>query len=273
MTGFTAAERAALDRATVPAMRSGFAAGVVSAALATGAVPPRRDTRSGWRRHGRVLIGAGALFLASATAAATGWLGKLPLHIPGISRAAPEPEAKPKRVARVERPRPAPGKAAAVPIAAPTPDASPVPPTPWQVRRAERIAAGLPVRRPLMQRAIAEKLRAMPPEQRKAAIAEWRRIKALPPAERKVAMARIRGDYLARRPKLAARFEQRLERKSADVASAGDPPKAMPDARPPAFGAGPRPLLSPEERTQRRDRRRAWRQWRSGREGTPPPAR
>jgi hypothetical protein len=257
-------------------MRSGFAAGVVSAALASGPTAPRRDARSGWRRHGRVLIGAGALFLASATAAATGWLGKLPIHIPGISRAAPEPEATPRRVARAERPRAAPGRSVATPAPTPTPDTSPVPLTPWQIRRAERIAAGLPVRNgppPLIRRAIAERLRAMPPEQRKAAIAEWRRIKALPPAERKVAMARIKGDYLARHPKLAARIEQRMERKSADVASAGDPPKALPDTRAQPFAARPQPQLSPDERAQRRERRRAWRQWRMQREGTPPPAR
>ncbi|MES2097282.1 MAG: hypothetical protein V4459_11045 [Pseudomonadota bacterium] len=275
MSGFTTAERAALDRVTVPAMRDGFAAGVVSAALASGPVAPRRDARSGWRRHGRVIVGAGALFLASATAAATGWLGKLPIHIPGITRAAPEPEAtaKPKRVVRAERPRPAPGVALAAPMAAPTPDPLPPQPTPWQLRRAERIAAGLPVRRPLVQRAIAERLRAMPPEQRKAAVAEWRRIRELPPTERKAAMARIRGDYLARHPKLAARVEQGLERKSADVAAAGDPPKALPDSRALPFAARPQPQLSPQDRAERRERRRAWRQWRAQREGTPPPVR
>ncbi|HEX7851421.1 MAG TPA: hypothetical protein VF485_16950, partial [Sphingomonas sp.] len=105
---FTATERAALDRVMVPAMRPGLAADIVATAVAGTRVPPRRGARSGWRAHGRVLIGAGALLLASATAAATGWFGKLPIAIPGITRTVAAPEVKkPRHLVRVEKPKPA----------------------------------------------------------------------------------------------------------------------------------------------------------------------
>ncbi|MBW8841097.1 MAG: hypothetical protein JF608_04665, partial [Sphingomonadales bacterium] len=54
---FTARERAALDRVTVPAMRSGLAADIVAAAAAGTRIPPRRGARRGWRAQSRVLIG------------------------------------------------------------------------------------------------------------------------------------------------------------------------------------------------------------------------
>lgn len=261
MTEFTAAERAALDRATVPAIRGGLARDIVAAA-STGA--PRRASRGGWRRHGRVLLGAGALVIASATAAATGLLDRLPIRIPGITRVAGPPAPKPKHVVRAEKPRPASGKPvalAAVPLANPTP----LPPTPqeqWRERRAARIAAGLPVRRPLLQRAIAAKLRSLPPAERQAAIAEWGHIKALPPAERKIAVAKVKADFLARHPKMAQRYEARLEARSAAAAD------GMPQAQ----------SLTPEQRAARRERLREWRMQRRAQrlqngEGTPPPVR
>jgi len=199
VSGFSTSERAVLDRATVPAMRPGFAGDVVAAAQG-GVAPPRRSVRGGWRRHGRVLLGAGALVIASATAAATGLLDKLPIHIPGITRVAEAPVAKPKHVVRVEKPRPVVGKPVALASAVPLADPTPLPPAPqqqWRERRAARIAAGLPVRPTLMQRAMAARLHGLPPEQRQAVIAEWRRIKALPPAERKLAVARVKADFLA----------------------------------------------------------------------------
>lgn len=264
---FTAAERAALDRVTVPAMRSGFAADLVTAASSGVRVPARRPTRGGWRAHGRVLIGAGALVLASATAAATGWFGKLPIAIPGITRAVAEAEPrKPHHVVHVAKPRPSIGRTeslAAAPEAAP---ALPPSATPrldqWRTQRQARVAAGLPVKRPLIRRALMAKFRSMPMAQRQAAVAEWRRIRALPPAERKAEIARLKADYLATHPRVAAQIEKRLENKSALAASAGDPvkPAALP---PPGAGAvtgnpGWR-ALTPEQRFERRQALRQWR--------------
>ncbi|THD37302.1 MAG: hypothetical protein E7773_04540 [Sphingomonas sp.] len=254
MTAFSASEQAALDRVTVPPIRAGLAGDVVAAAR-SGAALPRRSARSGWRRHGRLLLGAGALVIASATAAATGLLDHLPIRIPGITRVAAAPAPKPKHVVRVEEPRAEAGKPvalAALPLADPTPIA-PAPEEQWRERRAARIAAGLPVARPLIQRAMAAKLRALPPDQRAAAIAEWRRIKALPPAERKLAVAKIKADFLAQHPKMAARYEARLEARSAAAADGNKP-----QIGPPLPAAAPRPgALTPDQRAERRARRQA----------------
>ncbi|MDB5678617.1 hypothetical protein, partial [Sphingomonas bacterium] len=256
----------------------------------------------GGRGRGRGVLGAGALVIASATAAATGLLDRLPIRIPGITRVAEAPAPKPHHVVRAEKPRfeaAKPAALAAMPLANPTP----IPPTPqeqWRERRAARIAAGLPVKRPLIQRAIAAKLRALPPEQRAAAIAEWRRIKALPPAERKLAVAKVRAEFLAQHPKMAARYEARLEAKSAAAADGRDP--ATVTLPPSAPQYGPRLPLTPDQRAERRARREAmlagltpdqraerqqqWRAWRierraqrlgnggmPRREGSPRPAR
>lgn len=268
-TEFTAAERAALDTVAVPAMRAGFAGDVVSVATGEMRVPPRRAGRGGWRRHGRVLLGVGALVVASATAAATGLLERLPIAIPGITRVAEKPVEKPKHVARGPRLRESPGRevlASAAP--APDPSATPSPPLkPWQIRRQERMAAGLPVRRnPLVRRAILAKLRAMPPEQRAQAVAEWRRIKALPPAERKAAMTQIRRDYLASHPKVAARIaERRAERGLAPLD--GTPPAVTPGVAP-SVRPGLRTPLTDAERAARRQR---WREWRARPDAMTPP--
>jgi hypothetical protein len=263
-TDFTAAERAALDRVTVPAMRSGLAADIVAAAAAGTRVPPRRGARSGWRAQSRVLIGAGALLLASATAAATGWFGKLPIAIPGITRTVAVPEVKkPKHVVPAEKPKPTVGRVgtlAALPEAAPTVSPDPAPLDRWRAQRQTRIAAGLPVNRPLVRRALMARFRAMPAAQRQAAVAEWRRIKALPPPERKAEIAKLKADYLATHPRVAAQVERRLEARSALAASAGDPIK--PDAALPGGMAGPDAPrinpLTPQERFERRQARRQW---------------
>lgn len=261
---FTAAERAALDRFTVPAMRPGFAADMVSAATAGSRVPPRRTSRVGWRAHGRVLIGAGALVLASATAAATGWFGKLPIAIPGITRTVAAPEVKkPRHVVRAEKPKPAVGRAealAAVPEAAPTPLPEPPPLDQWRAQRRARMAAGLPVNRPLVRRALIARFRAMPALQRQAAVAEWRRIRALPPIERKAEIAKLKADYLATHPRVAAQVEKRLEARSALAASAGDPIKPDAALRGGAIGPGAATAnrLTPQERFERRQARRQW---------------
>jgi len=268
---FTAAERAALDRVTVPAMRAGFASDLVAGATSGARVPPRRSARGGWRAHGRVLLGAGALVLASATAAATGWFGKLPIAIPGISRAAPVPEIrKPHRVVHVEKPKPNAGHPEALAAAMPQVEPMATPPArgQWRARRQARIAAGLPVRRPLVRRALMAEFRSIPRERRQAAVAEWRRIKALPPPERKAAIARLKGDFLATHPRVAAQVEQRLERKSALAASAGDPvkPGAGLPAQPGMMPGDPGPrALTPEQRFERRQALRQWRMQRRAR--------
>ena len=261
---FTAAERAALESVTVPAMRPGLVADIVAAAAAGTRVPPRRGARRGWRAHGRVLIGTGALLLASATAAATGWFGKLPIAIPGITRTIAAPDVKkPKHWVRAEKPKPAIARvdaSAAVPEAVPTPPADPVPPAPWRAMRQARMLRGLPPNRPLVRRALMARFQTMPEAQRQAAVAEWRRIKALPPPERKAEIAKLKADYLATHPGVAAQVERRLEARSALAASAGDPIKpgaALPGGAPGPDSAmtGPR---TPQERFERRQARRQW---------------
>ena len=262
---FTTAERAALDRATVPAMRPGLAADIVAAAVAGTRVPRRRGARSGWRAHGRVLIGAGALLLASATAAATGWFGKLPIAIPGITRTVAAPEVKkPKHLVRVEKTKPVVGRIetlAAIPEAAPALPPDPPPLGPWRAQRQAQVVAGLPANRPLVRRALMARFRGMPATQRQAAVAEWRRIRALPPPERKAEIAKLKADFLATHPRIAAQVEKRLEAKSALAASAGDPIKpgaeALPGGatRPDGTMAGP---LTPQERFERRQARRQY---------------
>lgn len=261
---FTARERAALDRVTVPAMRSGLVADIVAAAAAGTRVPPRRGARSGWRAQSRVLIGAGALLLASATAAATGWFGKLPIAIPGITRTVVVPEVKkPKHVVRREKPKTPVGQAeasTAVPDAAPVLPLESAPLPQWRAHRQARIAAGLPVNRPLVRRALMARFRAMPTAQRQAAVAEWRRISALSPPERKAEIAKLKADYLATHPRVAAQVERRLEARSALAASAGDPVK--PGAALPGGTTGPRAAMAnPLTQQERFERRQARRQW------------
>jgi hypothetical protein len=137
----------------------------------------------------------------------------------------------------------------------------PAPPELWRAQRQARIAAGLPVKRPLVRRALMARFRAMPATQRQAAVAEWRRIRALPPPERKAEIAKLKADFLARHPRVAAQVEKRLENKSALAASAGDPIKpgaeALPGGamRPDRALAGP---LTPQERFERRQARRQY---------------
>jgi hypothetical protein len=104
------------------------------------------------------------------------------------------------------------------------------------------------------------RFRAMPAAQRQAAVAEWRRIKALPPPERKAEIAKLKADYLATHPRVAAHVERRLEARSALAASAGDPIK--PDAALPGGTIRPDAAmanrLTPQERFERRQARRQW---------------
>lgn len=145
---FTQAESAALDRASPPPLRPGFARDVTAAALATQIPQPRRSLRGVVRRHRALLTGAGALLLTSAAAGASGVLGKLPdpLH---VIAAVFHPTPKPMPVTHPPRPRPAKAVPQAAPVPAPTPDT-------FLARRQER------------REAIRARIQAMPPEQREA---------------------------------------------------------------------------------------------------------
>jgi hypothetical protein len=170
---------------------------------------------------------------------------------------------KPKHVVRREKPKAPVGQAealTAVPEAAPALPLESAPLPQWRAQRQARIAAGLPVKRPLLRRALMARFRAMPAAQRQAAVAEWRRIKALPPPERKAEIAKLKADYLATHPRVAAQVEKRLEARSALAASAGDPIK--PDAALPGGTIRPDAAmanrLTPQERFERRQARRQW---------------
>lgn len=96
----------ALDRFTVPGLPADFADRVVEAALARDADPlpkpvPRRPRRTGWIRGHRVVIGAMAVGLMSAAAAATAIFADNPRTVPIIgpiiASVAPEkPAPKPR---------------------------------------------------------------------------------------------------------------------------------------------------------------------------------
>lgn len=146
---FNAAERAALDLASVPPLRAGFSRDVTAAALAGRLPPQRRTMRASMRRHRALLTGAGVLLLTSAAAAASGVLGKLPDPLPAIT-AVFSPAPKPATVARPQRPK----------VAKPVPRAAPAP----LVEQASPILARLLERR----EAIRARIQAMPPEQRAA---------------------------------------------------------------------------------------------------------
>ncbi len=146
---FTAAERAALDWASPPPLRSGFARDVTAAALAAHVPPPRRTLRGSIRRHRALFTGASVLLLTSAAAAASGVLGKLPDPLPAIA-AVFSPAPKPAPVVQPHRPK----------VATPVPQTMPSPTleetNPILARRLERRAA------------IRARIQAMPPEQREA---------------------------------------------------------------------------------------------------------
>jgi len=255
-TVFTPTERAALDRAAPPMLSADFADAVVAAAMARPAtVPPRRPIGLNWRawRHPtRMFFGLGALALAGATAAAagSGLLDRLPEKIPQLVAAvgfAPAP-TPPRHVVHVRKVRPP------VPIPTPPPApvelAAPLGPPPLTdeqiaIRRA-RIAAyraavlrgEAPPLRPVVRRVLAERVREriadLPPERR----AELReRFAAMTPEQRARAKVRMEVRFLNNHPLLAERLIERSE------AMAGDD-------MPPAPG--------------RRERLRAWRERRLG---------
>lgn len=86
---------AALDSFTVPPLPAGFADRLLARldagdlpleATVLPAPPPplRRNKANAWRRSGRLMMAVGALGIASATAAASGFFGK-PLYVPVVS--------------------------------------------------------------------------------------------------------------------------------------------------------------------------------------------
>jgi len=234
---FTPAERAALDRATAPALSTDFADNLVAAAMARpAAVPPRRPIGlnwRGWRHPTRMFFGLSALALAGATAAAagSGLLDRLPERFPQLVAAvglAPKP-TPPRHIVHVHKvrppvPSPAPSEAR-VELAAPL---GPPPLTDEQIAmRRARIAAyraavlrgEAPPLRPALRRALAERVREriaeLPPERR----AELRgRFAAMTPEQRARARVRMEVRFLNNHPRLAERLVERSEALSGDDA-------------------------------------------------------
>jgi len=116
---------AALNRFTVPPLPAGFANRLLArldvgdlpleAAVLPAQPPPlRRNKVSAWRRSGRLMMAVGALGVASATAAASGFFGR-PLYVPVVSETLakaklvdlPERTPSPRIVAATDAPKPA----------------------------------------------------------------------------------------------------------------------------------------------------------------------
>ena len=251
MTEFTAAERAALDRATVPAMRGGLARDIVAAASA--------GARRGGRR-GAAGGGTGACCWARARwssparprrrpGCSTGCRSAFPASRARRRGAGAQAEARrPRRKAarragqagRAGRHRPAP-----VPLVDPTP----TPQELWRERRAARIAAGLPVRRhagPARDRREAARPAARPSARPRSPSGGGSR-RCRPPSARSRS-PRSRADFLARHPKMAQRYEQRLEARAAAADGA---------SRPPSRRSRSRSLKRPSRPTSAAERRRA----------------
>lgn len=197
----------ALDRFAVPPLSPDFADRVVAKALArteADALPPvvpaRHAARRGvWARGRRVLIGVTAFSLMSAAAAATGVFGDAAKNVPVIgtliASVAPAPKPKPPVKAKPKPAAPAlvaasPATTADAPtIGAAEPNADTLlPPTlRRQIRRevvAQRLvdrierAEALGIKPTPQQRArMAERLAAMPPQQRVALIRRVREIR------------------------------------------------------------------------------------------------
>jgi hypothetical protein len=120
---------AALDRFSVPEPRASLGDDIVAAALARTAPAPAttrpvsRDRRGGWMRARTAMIGAVAMGLMSATAAAAGWFGDGATRLPVISTIAaalpqavkPAKHAKPQ-LAKVEKPKPQQSKTQTAPV-------------------------------------------------------------------------------------------------------------------------------------------------------------
>lgn len=141
----------ALDALEPPPLSAGFADRVVAATASNAPAPRRRDRRGPWMRGRQAALGAMALALMSATAAAAGLFGDVGVTVPALERfvervaqAEPAPPAPP-----VAKPR---QSAAAAPVTAEgatEPDEAALPAPPPAARdvqreiAARRIAAGI----------------------------------------------------------------------------------------------------------------------------------
>lgn len=275
---FDPATARALDRFVVPPLSSDFADRVVAEALArhsADALPPvmpaRHAARRGiWARGRRVLIGVTAFSLMSAAAAATGVFGDAARNVPVIgtliASVAPAPKPKPQ-----VKPKPKPAAPAfASPSPVATPDVPPVavnepgadtilpPAVRRQIRRelvAQRLvdrierAEALGIKPTPQQRAqVAERLAAMPPQQRVALIRRVREIRRerqiaageggavqpqarlLSPDERR----QFREEWQRLREERRQRRLQRQADGSGDAEPAGETPMSAPPAPEPA---------------------------------------
>jgi hypothetical protein len=199
MTGIDPTMAAALDSLTPPPMSKNFADRVMAATQAAPPLPtPRTTRRGGWaRRHG-LILGLAGFSLLSAAAAATGVLGESMQNLPVISviaeRIAPKPKAKPKLVVAPKPPLPAPAKAVPpsaqpVVVAPAVPVIEPLPVTREEVRRevAARLIAEKLAKREAWRRehGLAGPPRHLPPRLRE-------RLRALPPPERRALIERVR---------------------------------------------------------------------------------
>lgn len=218
----------ALDRFTVPGLPADFANRVVEAALARNAEPlpkpmPRRLRRTGWMRGHRVIIGAMAVGLMSAAAAATAIFADNPRNVPIIgpiiaSVAPAKPAPKPK----VHK-APASTKLAAAKLPEVQPQAEAAPPT-----------LATPVERRLIRREVRREIIAEKLVRRAEFRAERRAELGLPP--RAVRPGQI-VPVLRRLPpgERAAIVERAMEIRQERRAAIADLPQRTPQADAPAL--------------------------------------
>ena len=216
MTGVDPAMAAALDRLTPPPISLGFADRVMALTEARSPLPPvtapRTTRRSRWVRGRNIVLGVAGFGLLSATAAASGLLGKSAQSLPVIAQIADRiaPQPKPRHVVRkAEQPKPRVVVPAVAPLVSPIQVPEPQPVTREEVHReliarriAERLArretenGGLP--RGRIPPAVRERLRQMPPDERRALLARIRQIRSEqagavpPPPERAVIIERAK---------------------------------------------------------------------------------
>jgi hypothetical protein len=215
---------ASLYRFTVPEPRASLSDDIVAAALSRVApvsATPRsatRDRRGGWMRARTAVIGAVALGLMSATAAAAGWFGDGATRLPVISTiAAALPEAvKPAKhtkpqLAKIEKPK---AKPAEIRPGTVTPAFTPPPVPDIDIREVERAARKerftSRVEAELAARDARRAARGLPSntERERALLEQFRAAQA--PAEQKAVIDQVRALRQARRQAWAAERERRM---------------------------------------------------------------
>lgn len=241
----------ALDRFDVPPLSPGRAQQIVAAVIQNvdqplANAPPRRlfDRRGAWRRGRHVVIGSLAVGLLSATAVASGLLGRVGIEVPVLSAMlAPTPMTSPKKVVPPTPRRQV--KTAATPAAATAPVEQAPPPTTdrrfeeamvrREVRRARRetFAAAHPVVAARIEERVRQKLRARAAA-RRAAIGADAGVPLFPEERRALMRAAIRDRIVAERM-IDRRIVARQQRRAAmpeDTANAS--PQGNPDSDTPA---------------------------------------